>query len=190
MSTRVPNESECIGLMEDAGCRRRVIIHCRTVNAVAEEMVSRISGADRDLVRAGALLHDLGRARDHSVMHAYVGSRMAEDKGLPPELVSIIRKHTGAGLDAIDVREMGLPPGDYMPMTLEEKIVAHADNLVSDDRVVSHMHSVEKLMVKGAVRGAERVESLHAELSQLYGEDLDVIKDRIGEFPISGSDPI
>ncbi len=183
MSNTIPDEAECIGYLEDAGCKRRVVIHCCTVEAVAKEMISRIDGVDRDLVLAGALLHDIGRSKDHSIMHAYVGSQIAASYGLPVALQDIIRKHTGAGLDAEDVEEMGLPPADYMPSTLEEKIVAHADNMVSDNRVVDHMHSVEKLFNKGAVRGAERVEDLHRELSLLYGEDLDCIPGKIGEYP-------
>lgn len=139
--------------------------------------------ADRRLVMAGALLHDIGRSVDNGIMHASIGSEMVERMGFPKELVDIIKKHTGAGLDDTDAEEMGLPPGDYMPRTVEEKIVAHADNLVSDSRVVSHRNSVEKLRSKGAIRGAERMESLHWELSRLYGMDLDVIPDIIGEYP-------
>lgn len=160
-----------------------MIIHCCTVNAVAQEIVSRIPGANVELVTAGALLHDIGRSVDHSIMHAYIGSQIAASYGLPQEIVDIIRKHTGAGLDAEDAEEMGLPPADYMPRTVEEKIVAHADNLVSDNRVVDHMHSVSKLRNKGAIRGADRIEALHQELSKLYGDDLDVIPEKIGELP-------
>lgn len=179
----IPSDSRCIEYLEEAGCKRRVIIHCCTVNAVAQEIVSRIPGANVELVTAGALLHDIGRSVDHSIMHAYIGSQIAASYGLPQEIVDIIRKHTGAGLDAEDAEEMGLPPADYMPRTVEEKIVAHADNLVSDNRVVDHMHSVSKLRNKGAIRGADRIEALHQELSKLYGEDLDVIPERIGELP-------
>jgi uncharacterized protein/tRNA (cytidine56-2'-O)-methyltransferase len=160
-----------------------VIIHCCTVRAVADEILTGIPSADRDLVVAGALLHDIGRAKDHTIFHAYIGSKMVEDYGLPHELSEIVRKHTGAGLDDDDVEEMGLPPGDYIPRTLEEKIVAHADNLVSDNRVVDHNHSVSKLINKGAFRGADRVELLHMELSDLYGADLDTIPKKIGEYP-------
>ena len=181
MST-IPSESECLRILRDAGCKRRVIVHCCTVRTVAEEMIRRID-CDRDLVIAGALLHDLGRAKDHSILHAMIGAEMAEDLGLAPELVEIIRKHTGAGLDQQDIDEMNLPQGDYMPRTVEEKIVAHSDNMVSDNTVVSHMHSVEKLAMKGSKRGAEKIERLHLELSKLYGEDLDVIVGIIGERP-------
>lgn len=183
MSSTIPNEVDCVELLIEAGCKRRVIIHCCTVEAVAKEMASRIAGADHDLVCAGALLHDIGRSVDHSIMHAYIGSQIVKAHGLPDSIVNIVRKHTGAGLDDEDVREMGLPPGDYMPSTLEEKIVAHADNMVSDNKVVSHTHSVEKLRNKGADRGADRIEALHRELSELYGEDLDVIPDRLGHYP-------
>lgn len=183
MSSMIPSDSRCIEYLEEAGCKRRVIIHCCTVNAVAQEIVSRIPGANVELVTAGALLHDIGRSVDHSIMHAYIGSQIAASYGLPQEIVDIIRKHTGAGLDAEDAEEMGLPPADYMLRTVEEKIVAHADNLVSDNRVVDHMHSVSKLRNKGAIRGADRIEALHQELSKLYGEDLDVIPERIGELP-------
>ena len=81
------------------------------------------------------------------------------------------------------MEELGLPDADYMPRTLEEKIVAHADNMVSDNKVVKHSHSSDKLRNKGAERGADRIDALHAELSALYGEDLDVIPDRIGQYP-------
>ncbi|MDR3282369.1 MAG: HDIG domain-containing protein [Candidatus Methanoplasma sp.] len=183
MSRELPDEAECIRMLYDAGCKKRVVIHCCTVKAVAEEMVRNIKAADGRLVLAGALLHDIGRSVDNSIMHATVGSDIVRGLGLPSELSEIVRKHTGAGLDADDVRDFGLPSGDYIPRTLEEKIVAHADNLVSDDRVVGHVHSVEKLRAKGAVRGAERVEKLHWELSSLYGMDLDVIPEIIGERP-------
>jgi uncharacterized protein/tRNA (cytidine56-2'-O)-methyltransferase len=179
----IPTDRECIEYLIDAGCKKRVIVHCCTVRAVADEIASRIDFANKDLVVAGALLHDIGRSKDHTIMHAYIGSVMVENYGLPSSLVDIVRKHTGAGLDQDDVKEMGLPAGDYMPKTIEEKIVAHADNLVSDNRVVDHNHSVSKLINKGAFRGADRVELLHMELSDLYGEDLDVMPKRIGEYP-------
>ncbi len=182
-TSKYPTGQQCIDLLWEVGCKKRVVVHCATVRAVAEAIAEGIPAADRDLVIAGALLHDIGRSQIHSIMHAYVGAQIAAEHGLPPELVDIIRKHTGAGLDQQDVKELELPPGDYMPVTLEEKIVAQADNMVSDNRVVSHQYSVDKLRAKGADRGADRIEALHRELSVLYGKDLDVLLDVLGEYP-------
>ena len=170
-------------MLWNAGCKKRVVVHSATVRAVAEEIAKEIPEADMDLVIAGALLHDIGRSKAHSIEHAFLGAQILEMQGLPRELVDIVRKHTGAGLDQRDVEELGLPPGDYLPFTIEEKIVAHADNLVSDNRVVGVQYSIDKLENKGAQRGAQRIADLHKELSQLYGEDLDCMVDRVGEFP-------
>ena len=180
--SRYPNERECLRILSDAGCTRRVLVHCCTVRAVAGEMASRLD-VDQELVVAGALLHDLGRAVDHSILHAMVGADMARCIGLPDELVEIIRKHTGAGLDQTDIDELGLPQGDYIPRTLEEKTVAHADNLVSDNRVVTHTFSSEKLRKKGSFRGADRLDALHKDLSQQCGYDLDMMVELLGEYP-------
>ena len=179
----IPDETECIRLLQKVGCSHRVIVHCCTVRAVAEEMLNGIKGADDRLVIAGALLHDIGRSADNTIMHAMVGAQMVKELGLSKELQDIVKKHTGAGLDDNDIREYNLPVDDYIPRSLEEKIVAHADNLVSGNRVVSHHHSSDKLRSHGAVSGADRMEKLHWELSKLYGMDLDVIPDIIGEYP-------
>jgi len=177
-----PSESECLDILNKAGCKKRVIIHCCTVRIVVGEMIKRIP-CDKDLAIAGALLHDIGRSQDHSILHATIGADIALGYGLPVEVSEIIRRHTGAGLDQQDIIELNLPQGNYMPETIEQKIVAHADNMVSDNMVVRHEHSVDKLLMKGSQRGARRIEDLHKELSVLYGEDLDVIVSRIGEYP-------
>lgn len=180
--SKYPNESQCVEMLERAGCTKRVIVHSCTVKTVAVEIAKGFP-ADMELVVAGALLHDMGRAKDHTIMHANAGADMAKKLGMPDELVSIIRKHIGAGIDDQDALELGLPKGDYIPRTLEEKIVAHADNMVSDNRVVSYMHAVEKLRSKGSHRGAERVIALHKELSEMRGEDMDKEASSLGEFP-------
>ena len=152
------------------------------MRVVVGEIIKRIP-CDKDLVIAGALLHDIGRSRDHSILHATIGADIALEYRLPFEVSEIIRRHTGAGLDQQDIIELNLPQGKYMPETIEQKIVAHADNMVSDNTVVTHERSVGKLLMKGSPRGARRIEDLHKELSVLYGEDLDVIVSRIGEYP-------
>ncbi|MBQ5448401.1 MAG: HDIG domain-containing protein [Candidatus Methanomethylophilus sp.] len=77
MSTRmtdIPTDKQCIDLLWEAGCKKRVVVHCATVRAVAEVIAAGIPQADMDVVIAGALLHDIGRSVDHSIMHAYLGA--------------------------------------------------------------------------------------------------------------------
>ncbi len=138
---------------------------------------------DKQLVSSGALLHDIGRAVDHSIYHACMGAKITEDLGLSEDITEIVRRHTGAGLDEFDVEEFGLPPADYIPRTIEQKIVAHADNMVSDNRLVVHSYSVDRLRTKGSDRGADRIANLHKELSKLYGSDLDLLVEKMGTYP-------
>jgi len=177
-----PNVTECLEILIGAGCTRRVLDHVCTVHTLALPIAIGC-GADVDLVSAGAMLHDLGRAEEHGMSHAVVGVRLAEERGLDQRIVEIIRRHIGAGLDEQDVQEMGLPPGDYIPRSLEEKIVAHADNLVNDNRVWYYQNALEKMISKGLFRAADRLQILHNELSALYGMDLDLLVDALGEFP-------
>jgi ribonuclease Y len=58
--------------------------------AIAAEL-----GADIDVARTAALLHDLGKAVDHSMegTHAQLGAEIAKRYGLSPEVVNAIASH-------------------------------------------------------------------------------------------------
>ncbi len=139
------NEKDAIGLLRKSGCSPGVIEHCRVVAAHAREIArdinrrSIIKGVkvkiDIDLVYTGGLLHDIGRSRTHGIFHAVEGALIAVENGLDEKIVNIIEHHIGAGITKDEAVALGLPAKDYMPLTLEEKIVAHADNLVSGSRV-------------------------------------------------------
>ncbi len=52
-------------------------------------------GADVDISKAGALLHDLGKAMDHNTdgTHAMIGAEFAKRYGVNPRVVNIIASH-------------------------------------------------------------------------------------------------
>jgi ribonuclease Y len=52
-------------------------------------------GADVEIAKAGALLHDLGKAMDHNVegTHAQIGAEFAERHGVGPKIVNAIASH-------------------------------------------------------------------------------------------------
>ena len=173
MST-LPSERDCFEILKEEGCSPKVIRHVCTVNIVAMIIVSRLK-ADKDLVNAGSLLHDIGRSRTHGVKHVSEGVAIAKSRDFPEQLVRVISRHIAAGLTQDEANALGLPDGDYMPETIEEKIVCHADNLVSDDRVISLREALEDFYSKGYISTAMRMNAMHQELSILCGEDIDII---------------
>ncbi|NYT16622.1 MAG: HDIG domain-containing protein [Methanomicrobiales archaeon] len=120
-----------------AGCSRRVIEHCHCVRDLALSFCDRSGVADRELVNAGALLHDIGRGLSHSLSHAQAGAAWCREQGIPDDVVRIVERHTGAGLTADECTLLRLLPVDCVPETIEEKIVANADNLVKGRHEIS-----------------------------------------------------
>ena len=124
----------CEDLLARAGCDRHVIAHARAVTTLALSFTGSPL-VDRELVRAGAMLHDLGRGTTHGVAHAQRGAEIARSRGLDPAVIAIIERHIGAGLTADECSLERLVPRDCVPAAIEEKIVANADNLVHGTRV-------------------------------------------------------
>jgi uncharacterized protein len=111
--------------------------HCRIVCELAEQVIARNNLAvDVDLVRAGALLHDLGVYRlDGSdyIRHGVLGYELLQELGFPDVLCRFCSHHTGVGVSREDVvqQKLPIPPGDYLAETPEEELVMYADKFHS-----------------------------------------------------------
>lgn len=121
-----------------------VIDHCKAVYEKAMKIAANFDNVDEDLIRKGALLHDIGRSKTHGITHAIEGVKIAEKYGYDKDVLNIIERHIGAGITEEEAEKLGLPKKSYVPQTLEEKIVAHADNLVSGSREVDIDFVIEK----------------------------------------------
>jgi tRNA (cytidine56-2'-O)-methyltransferase len=168
-----PNRDECLKMLRDAGCSKEVIEHCKTVTKLALKIAAKCN-ANLELVEGGALLHDIGRSKTHGVMHGVEGAKIAKEIGLPDEIVNIIERHLGGGISKEEATKIGLPEKDYTPVTLEEKIVCHADNLIAHDRKQTLSEAIKPYM-KNMPDVAEKIKKLHRELSEICGIDLDDI---------------
>jgi uncharacterized protein len=90
------------------------------------------------------MMHDIGRSITHDISHAQVGARICCERRENRELTEIVLRHVGAGLDVDECTLLGLLPMDCTPQTLEEKIVAHADNLAKGSQIIS----IEECMMR------------------------------------------
>jgi uncharacterized protein len=173
VSERLPSAEEALKLLSQSGCSPQVIEHCKTVASIAIEIAEacqkRGLNVDVKLVRIGALLHDIGRSRTHSVKHVIVGAQIARSLGLPKPVISIIERHVGGGISIEEAEKLGWPVKSYIPETLEEKIVTYADKLVEGGRRVPIEQSIKKLSRKlGETHlSIRRIRELHREFSRL-----------------------
>lgn len=170
----LPSRQMALKLLFKVGCSRSVIRHCKAVAAVATGIAEacRKKGLNVDvkLVEIGALLHDIGRSKTHSVHHAMAGVEIARSLNLPEPIVSIIERHVGGGITVEEAKRIGWQPKSYIPQTLEEKIVSYADLLIERSRRVPIKKTIERFskeLPPSSIKGMRR---LHEEITSLIGD--------------------
>ena len=166
----LPSRDEALLILKHFGCSKKLIEHCKAVVkkafSIAERLQKNGHNIDLKLVEIGALLHDIGRSKTHGVNHGVVGAKLLRSIKLPEELAKIAERHIGAGIPANEAKELGLPSRDFLPVTLEEKIVAHADNLifgVEEKTIEESINLLEKNLGKNHP-AIDRIRRLHEEL--------------------------
>ena len=176
MKPKLPSAQMALKLLFDVGCSERVISHCKAVSALAVKFAKTCETkgitVDTNLVEIGGLLHDIGRSKTHDITHAVVGVEIAKSLDLPQAVISIIEHHIGGGIGAQEAKKLGLPVKDYFPTTLEEKIVAYADKLLSGSEIVPIQHTIDQFSKKLGPNhpAVKHVIKLHEEISALVGE--------------------
>lgn len=156
-----------IDTLKSLNCPENVIEHLIAVSKNAIEIADRVKiPVDRDLIKRGALLHDIGRCRTHGMEHGIEGGKIIRELGLGEEIAKIAERHIGAGITSDEAKKIGLPPRDYCPKSPEEKIVAYADNLTMGKNMASFNESLERF--KKALGedhpAVKRMEDLHREI--------------------------
>jgi uncharacterized protein len=173
----LPSRASAIRFLSKAGCSKSVVDHCIVVSnlaaAIARACERRGIPVDIKLVEIASLLHDVGRSVTHDVRHGVLGGALARANGFDERIVSIIETHVGAGIPADEAEDIGLPRRDFMPKTIEEKIVAYADKLMKGKKRVEVDEVLEEFSkTLGAHHPAlNRFRNLHREISTLTDSD-------------------
>ncbi len=122
---------------------------------------------DLQFIEEAALLHDIGifrcdAAKIHCIgtepyiKHGLLGREILDAEGLPQHAL-VCERHTGVGLTREDVlaQNLPLPLRDYVPLSLEEKIICLADRFyVKNPEALYRPLSVERIGEKIAKYGA------------------------------------
>jgi uncharacterized protein len=161
-----------IDTLKNFNCPENVIEHCIAVSKNAAAIADRVKiQVDKDMIKRGALLHDIGRCRTHGVEHGVEGGKIIRELGLGEELAKIAERHIGAGLLSDEARKLGLPAGEYCPKSPEEKIVAYADNITRGKKMISFDEGLARFKkALGEDHPAiKRMEELHEEIQSWTG---------------------
>lgn len=148
--------------------------HSLKVSDKALEIAEKITKANinLELVEIGALLHDIGRSKTHGFKHASIGGKILRERGYPEGLARICETHILGGLDKEDANNIGLPQKDYIPQTLEEKIICLADKYMAGTKEVTLEQRFEKWFTKYGktqilTKAKKRIEEIQKEIGDL-----------------------
>lgn len=134
---------------EENALKRILLVHSRQV----AERALRIADAhpelqlDRQFVLEAAMLHDLGiffcnapgiecHGTEPYICHGRLGAELLRKAGYPRH-ARVCERHTGAGLTKEDIiaQHLPLPAQDFLPETMEEKLICYADKFYSKSKL-------------------------------------------------------
>lgn len=142
---------------------KAVLAHSKAVQKVALGLCKRIK-CDVGFVKTACLLHDIGRFQTvKAIKHGVAGAKILMDEGLPKHAL-VAERHLGAGITKTEAKKLKLPAKDYLPKTIEEKIVCHADNLVFHARIGTLKEAVERFAKELGTKYGSRVKKLGIEI--------------------------
>lgn len=114
---------------------------------------------DFQLLQDAAMLHDIGIVNVDApgihcfgdkpyIRHGLEGAEILRNEGLDEKYQRVCMLHTGSGLTAEDIEResLPLPKRDFLPETLEEKLICYADKFFSKSRELDREKSLEDVM--------------------------------------------
>ncbi len=127
---------------------QNVLLHSIEAAHIAG-MLAQELGADVQVAKKGALLHDVGKAIDHEVQgtHVEIGIRILEKFNVPQEVVIAMRSHHGdwphESLEAVIV-QVAESMSAARPGARKDTVEAYLKRLEDIERVVDTFEGVEK----------------------------------------------
>lgn len=170
-------EKEAIRLFKKYSTDKRtldiILKHSKAVQKSAAKIAKKIKIADKNFIKTASLLHDIGRFEcppgKLSIRHGIVGAAILRKEGLP-KYALVAERHLGAGISKLDIKSQGLnlPLKDYIPKSIEEKVIAHADNLVdSKNKIRAIKYPLDRFRKELGELYAKRILNLQQEIEKL-----------------------
>jgi len=173
----------------------KVFVHCCIVRDIAVQIIETEKlSLEQPLVEVACLLHDIGvyklydvhgqRTGQSYMLHGLLGYDLLHHEGFDEQICRFAIHHIGVGFTQDDVKaqKLPLPLRDYMPTTVEERLVLYADKFHTKDThpVFNTYESYYAFALQYGSHFAKRLEVLAKEfgnpdlgrLASKYGQTL------------------
>lgn len=112
-------------------------------STIADKLISEDIYINKSLLTQGALIHDIGAYSCFDedlninttpyICHGIIGMDICKDHSIPNRISRFCAYHIGVGITKEDIikSNLPLPQRDYIPISLEEELIAYSDNFHS-----------------------------------------------------------
>ncbi len=157
---------------EENALRHILLTHSRSVADMALRIAERHPELHLDtrFVEEAAMLHDIGifmcdapgiecYGKEPYIRHGIIGANLLRGEGFPAH-ARVCERHTGAGITLKEIirQDLPLPQMDFLPETLEEKLICYADKFFSKTHLdrTRTVEQAEQSLVRFGKEGVER----------------------------------
>ncbi|MHA1728161.1 MAG: HDIG domain-containing metalloprotein [Promethearchaeota archaeon] len=126
---KIPSKKEVKKIFTELELPQNIQRHSMAVSKKGAKIAAKIKNinVNINLVKIGGMLHDIGRSKSHGFDHAVSGGKIIRKYRFSEQLARIAETHILGGLTAKEAEKLDLQPKNYLPETIEEKIVCLAD---------------------------------------------------------------
>ena len=156
----------------DNELRRILLVHSRSVADKALAIAARHPELKLDFafLEEAAMLHDIGIFKcdaagiqcfgtEPYICHGRIGAELLRSEGFPRH-ARVCERHTGAGITKAQIIAQNLPllQQDFLPETMEEKVICYADKFFSKTHLDREktIEQAEKSLLKFGDEGVLR----------------------------------
>jgi uncharacterized protein len=184
----LPTEQEIIDLHKKYAPNEAAYLqfynHCSMVWEIAKNILNKNKlDIDEELVKVGCLLHDVGvyklfeedgtfyRPIEY-LRHGILGKEIIDTEKIDERIGLMITRHIGMGITADEIKQnnLPLPHEDFIPLSLEEKLVCFADKFHSKyQNEESAFHTSESIKNHLRKYGQKKIDIFEGML-ELFGE--------------------
>ena len=178
------DEKQCIELLRkyatDEERFKKILNHSKAVQRVAlriaEDIIANGHHVDIKFLIGACLLHDIGRFKTgkdgkNMIQHGILGAEILRKEGVDERYALVCERHIGSGISKEDIQEQGLnlPLKDYIPESIEEKIINYADSLIFGTREEIIEEVLDRYRKEVGEKLVEKTKKLHEEIEKLRG---------------------
>ncbi len=161
--------------------------HCVIVAEIALRCVDEKSlEVDRAMLEAACLLHDIGaymlmnedgEITSYYNLHAIFGSKILEEEGVDERIQQAVENHVMLGMTADDYKKTGWanPFKDYIPSTVEQRLVNYGDRFHSKVPIFNSLDSIKAKLTRVS---PDKLQTLEKYVQEFGLPDLHALADK------------